>query len=868
MLKFLGNFGGMLSAIRVLHVVPLLLLLSATLGHAQTDCTLTEAQYIQNPTLGGPYPSIWPTGQSTTVTLAGSWTTPPLPLGCETDFINLQGAVNGSANGDCLAGDWCGTGVPDPNVTISNIGYSLAPSQTTFTATVSPTAPYAVDYYTVRCVGPCPEWVEYGGVVTICPYSVPAISSVSPSTWVAGQTYNVTISGSNFVPGTLFDGATAYPGCPQTEVYLSYPDGDTVSFSATVQSASTITADVTLSAKDKAGTATIYVWTWENGPSSTTASEQATVKLVADPCPVPTVSSISQNVWFAGQSYNDVTIKGKNFITAAKATATCPATTVSINAPSGASVALGAVTVNSSTQITIASVTPPANETNEPVTVIVSGNPTGETNNAWIENPQPSIATLQYTNSQPLWQDGPSNATPVAMSQTVWTPSSSFPSVFVSGNTINATATFNVIPTLALSGARIEGSVKGLGLLVASNVSIPAKATSITVNLTGNTAFPASQTQHYQPLGVTWSFSSGGQPCSSGPSQCEPAGSTSSEVYVTLATPLPFSEPTMTVMPLTAVKLAIGSGGATTQTTAFQNTWQNFVGPANVTGWDTRPLPYYLQGVMALANATDAYELLASEDSNGNPAQTETGQCGSFAHLLIDALAVNGIPSTFTVVQPNDNSQMLVNNWEGFNGPGSLPSTPFNWELVLPIENYVQPEPGMVPLSSVSGDLTSGTGAAGQNSPTPAEKVFGLHFIVQAAGGYYDPSYGVTYTSECDFENHLAGYAFPISQSASNVTFEVRKASGCNVTFTPRPVPTPGFSLALGTYAGAQTVTITDPWLGTSIYYTTDGTIPTSFSTLYTGPITVSGTETINAVATMMGYTNSAIVSAVYTITP
>ena len=69
----------------------------------------------------------------------------------------------------------------------------------------------------------------------------------------------------------------------------------------------------------------------------------------------------------------------------------------------------------------------------------------------------------------------------------------------------------------------------------------------------------------------------------------------------------------------------------------------------------------------------------------------------------------------------------------------------------------------MVPAQpgGVYGNLTSDAGLAGQNSPTPSEKIFGFHFIIKADldGVYYDASYGVTYTGAADFETKaVAGY--------------------------------------------------------------------------------------------------------------
>lgn len=81
-------------------------------------------------------------------------------------------------------------------------------------------------------------------------------------------------------------------------------------------------------------------------------------------------------------------------------------------------------------------------------------------------------------------------------------------------------------------------------------------------------------------------------------------------------------------------------------------------------------------------------------------------------------------------------------------------------------------------------------------------------------------------------------------------------------------VATPTFSPAGGTYTTAQSVTLSDATSGAAIYYTTDGTTPTTSSTQYTGPVTVSSTKTIKAIGVKSGYANSAIASATYTINP
>jgi len=55
--------------------------------------------------------------------------------------------------------------------------------------------------------------------------------------------------------------------------------------------------------------------------------------------------------------------------------------------------------------------------------------------------------------------------------------------------------------------------------------------------------------------------------------------------------------------------------------------------------------------------------------------------------------------------------------------------------------------------------------------------------------------------------------------------------------------------------------------VGFAQYYTTDGTTPTTGSTLYTAPIAVAATTTIKVLAVATGLSNSAVASGVFTIT-
>ena len=114
-------------------------------------------------------------------------------------------------------------------------------------------------------------------------------------------------------------------------------------------------------------------------------------------------------------------------------------------------------------------------------------------------------------------------------------------------------------------------------------------------------------------------------------------------------------------------------------------------------------------------------------------------------------------------------------------------------------------------------------------------------------------------------------YTSPITVAATETVKALAAATGDtnsavgSAAYTLK-VATPTFSPAAGTYTSAQTVTVSDATPGATMYYTTNGSTPTTSSTLYSAPISVSATETIKVLAVETGYTNSAVGSAKYTI--
>jgi hypothetical protein len=77
----------------------------------------------------------------------------------------------------------------------------------------------------------------------------------------------------------------------------------------------------------------------------------------------------------------------------------------------------------------------------------------------------------------------------------------------------------------------------------------------------------------------------------------------------------------------------------------------------------------------------------------------------------------------------------------------------------------------------------------------------------------------------------------------------------------------PSLSPRTGTYTSAQSVAIVDSTPGAVIYYTTDGSNPTTASAKYSAALTVRATTTVKALAAASGHVNSDVSSATYTIT-
>lgn len=88
------------------------------------------------------------------------------------------------------------------------------------------------------------------------------------------------------------------------------------------------------------------------------------------------------------------------------------------------------------------------------------------------------------------------------------------------------------------------------------------------------------------------------------------------------------------------------------------------------------------------------------------------------------------------------------------------------------------------------------------------------------------------------------------------------------VELTPPQVATPTASPASGAVLSGTAITLSTTTAGATIYYTTNGTTPTTASAQYTSPISITTATTIKAIAVKSGMTNSSVLTAAYTIIP
>lgn len=255
---------------------------------------------------------------------------------------------------------------------------------------------------------------------------------------------------------------------------------------------------------------------------------------------------------------------------------------------------------------------------------------------------------------------------------------------------------------------------------------------------------------------------------------------------------------------------------------------------------------------LAISQPHDAFLMLGNGDGtfqNGNSPMVSppTGaQFGIMAGgnfdgsanpgLLTLGLDPNGDPSFYILDSKSDGT---------FQTPVALPATgPNNWQIPS------SSSPGtMVPVDLNGDGLTDIVLNRPGNAWAPLVNTMLSSSSASDANLYIAPGTIAQHQIKCSYsgDSNYAG-------SASNLVSE-------NYTQLAEPV----FSLRVGKFTGPQTVSISGSGSGVTYYYTTDGSTPTTSSTVYTAPFAISTTTTVKAIATEPGCITSNVSEAVYT---
>ena len=222
------------------------------------------------------------------------------------------------------------------------------------------------------------------------------------------------------------------------------------------------------------------------------------------------------------------------------------------------------------------------------------------------------------------------------------------------------------------------------------------------------------------------------------------------------------------------------------------------------------------------------------------------------------------------------------------------PTAPWAWTFGVSnaccagLEGSAITSPGTTNIDDVLIAEAPSTGvASGSNYIGMADEAWGegAQYTNSVVQGYWANGFEWAYITDGSISNNIicgsqmAAANTLINQETNPATSAPPTISGNTTGSTCSTVPStaPTISPAAGAISSATTVTLADSGMNESIYYTTDGSTPTTASTQYAGPFQVSPGSRVQAIAMWgapnqpksypsgYGYVPSAVVSASYT---
>jgi hypothetical protein len=743
------------------------------------------------------------------------------------------------------------------------------------TVSLSSTTAGANICYVVSSTKPTlmPQPDTLGGCMVGTNYSSPITVSSSETVYAAAGLNTALNCCTNYgPPSSVSSGAYVIGGKPVTATPAISPGGGTFSAAQTV-SISDATAGATIYYTTNGSTPTTSSSVY-SGPITVSSSETIEAMAVASGDTNSGVASATFTINASVQVATPVLSPGAGTYTSAQTVTISDATpgatiyyTTNGSAPTTSStVYSGPITVSASE--TIEAIAAASGDTNSgvasaayiinlPVVATPTFSPAGGTytsaQTVSIADATPG-ATIYYTTNGSTPTTSSSQYTgPITVSATETLKAMAA----ATGDTNSgiATATYTITPVVATPAISPAGGT----YTSAQTVSISDSTSGATIYYTTNGSTPtASSTPYTGPITVSSTETVEAIAAASGDSNSGVASATFTITPV-VATPA-FSPAGGSYTSAQTVSISDTTSGATIYYTTNGSTPTTastpYTGPVTVSSTET------LEAIAAASGDTNSAVASATYTINLPVVATPVFTPASGTYTSAQSVAISDTTSGASIFYTTNGSTPTTSSTL-YTGPITVSATET-----------------LKALAAASGDTNSAVASAAytiaQTTATPTfSPAAGTYTTAQtvsiadATSGatiYYTTNGSTPTTSSTPYTGPITVSATETLEAIAVVTGNSNSAVASAAYTISQATATPTFSPAAGTYTTAQTVSIADTTSGATIYYTTNGSTPTTSSTPYSGPITVSATETLEAIAVSTGNSNSAVASAAYTI--
>jgi Chitobiase/beta-hexosaminidase C-terminal domain len=722
------------------------------------------------------------------------------------------------------------------------------------TVAISTTTPSATIYYTTNGTAPTTSSSVYAGPLTVS----------------ATETLEVIAVATGYSASTM--GAAAYT--------INVPQAATPGFSP---AAGTYTSTQTVTISSTTPSATIHYTT--NGTAPTTSSPVYSGPITVSA--TETVEAIAVATGYststAGSAAYTITLPAvaPAFSPAGGTYASAQTVTISTTTPSATIYyTTNGATPTTSSAVYSGPITVSATETLEAIAVAtgystsIAGSAAYTINLTQVATPAFSPAAGTYTSTQTVTISTVTPSATIHYTTNGTAPTTSSP-VYSGPLTVSATETVEAIAVATGYSTSIAGSA---AYTIAPPAAMPAFSPAAgtytsTQTVTISSATP-SATIHYTTNGTA--------PTTSSPVYSGPITVSATETVEALTVATGYSTSTVGSAAYTITSPAATPG--------FSPAGGTYASAQTVTISTTTPSAtiYYTTNGNTPTTGSPVYSgpITVSATETVEAIAVATGYSTSTAGLAAYTINLSQVATpafspaagTYTSTQTVTISSATPSTTIHYTTNGSAPTTSsavYSGPITVSATETVEA------IAVATGYSTSTTGLAAYTiTPPAAMPAFSL-----AAGTYPSaqtvaistttPSATIYYTTNGAIPTtSSAVYSGPLTVSATQIVEAIAVATGYSAstagsatyTINVPQAATPAFSLTAGTYPSAQTLTISTATPSATIYYTTNGTIPTTSSPVYSGPLTISATETVEAIAVASGYSTSTASSAAYII--